>query len=399
MSKGCGIHPILGTMTFGAEAQVKPEMVTVMLRTFCGAGCAKTKKGVHLDTARLYQIQAGDGDTESVLGACIEPFPSMQKQLCIATKASPQAAPHHSLSKESVLEQCETSLSKLGLESVPLFYLHSPDIHTSIDETLDAVAHLHCEGKIQEFGLSNYPAWMVVDIWHRCKAKGMVLPTVYQAMYNVVTRDIERELIPVARRFGLRLHVYNPLAGGILTGRYASVQDVQASAAGRFSSECSSAKLYTSRYSKQAVLEGADILRQACAPKTAQVEQPPAEVMIQESVVEGVRVKLEVTESVACAKESEVDMAGAALRWLIHHSQLQPDDGIILGVSKVDHLAANLGAWHLGPLPEPIAQACEEAWQIAKPACEAYFRGLGEEPGGTETFLKHVAGQAEKKAD
>lgn len=60
----------------------------------------------------------------------------------------------------------------------------------------------------------------MVDIWHRCKRRGMVLPTVYQGAYNVITRDMEREIVPVARHFGLRLYMYNPLAGGLLSGRY-----------------------------------------------------------------------------------------------------------------------------------------------------------------------------------
>merc|ERR1740120_329940 len=104
--------------------------------------------------------------------------------------------PHFNLSKQSVMEQCNTSLQKLGVESIDLFYLHSPDIETDLDDTLAGIDELHKQGKIKEFGLSNYPAWAVVDIWYRCKARGMVVPTVYQGMYNAITLDMEREIVP-----------------------------------------------------------------------------------------------------------------------------------------------------------------------------------------------------------
>ena len=117
--------------------------------------------------------------------------------------------------QESVLYQAETSLSNLQTESIDLFYLHGPDIkvrvrpappfppntpyplpphrphspvsrhrgvttQTPIEETLEAIDELAKAGKIVEFGLSNFPAWKVVDIWHKCAAKDMVRPTVFQ---------------------------------------------------------------------------------------------------------------------------------------------------------------------------------------------------------------------------
>merc|ERR1711862_263340 len=80
-------------------------------------------------------------------------------------------------------------------------------------------------------------------------------------------------------------------------------------------------------------------------------------------------------------------MANISLRWLLHHSLLAPGDGIILGVSRTQHLVANLGAWRSGPLPAELVEACEAAWEAAKPACEPYFRGYGKLPGGIENFL------------
>jgi aflatoxin B1 aldehyde reductase len=87
-------------------------------------------------------------------------------------------------------------------------------------------------GKFKRFALSNYAAWEVMEIYHICKQRGFVLPTVYQGMYNALTRDVERELFPCLRRLGMSFYAYNPLAGGLLTGRY-SYDDLQTQPIGR----------------------------------------------------------------------------------------------------------------------------------------------------------------------
>ena len=70
------------------------------------------------------------------------------------------------------------------------------------------------EGKFKEFGLSNYASWEVADIYHICKRNGWVLPTVYQGMYNAITRMVEGELFPALRHFGLRFYAYNTVRNG-----------------------------------------------------------------------------------------------------------------------------------------------------------------------------------------
>jgi len=116
------------------------------------------------------------------------------------------------------------------MPKVQIFYLHAPDNNTPIEETLKEVNNLHKEGKFDELGLSNYAAysslpskllfaltcafsWQVVDICHLCERNGWIKPTVYQGMYNVITRSIEAELFVAIRKFGLRFYVFNPLAG------------------------------------------------------------------------------------------------------------------------------------------------------------------------------------------
>ena len=393
------VWPILGTMTFGAEGQVKPDAVTTMLRSFVGTSCTKSPAGAMIDTARMYQQSTPDGDTESTLGQSFEACPSLLSKCTIATKAAKAVAPHFSLSKASVVEQCNVCLQKLGVDCVDLFYLHAPDIDTDINDTLDGIAQLHAEGKMKEFGLSNYPAWAVVDIWYRCKARGMVLPTVYQGMYNVIARDMEREIVPVARQFGIRLYMYNPLAGGLLTGRYRTLQDISSADSGRFSSDFDNAfggafkagtDVYRKRYGNKALFEGVNILLESCGLTGSEPAAEPKVIEDKSSMVDGRHVRVVVSETASTEKSGSMNMANVALRWLIHHSLLTDGDGIILGVSKGTQLVANLAAWQGGPLPAEQVEACERAWQAARPGCESYFRGYGAAPGGIEKFLTTI---------
>ena len=384
--------PILGTMNFGSEGQVKLPQAQSFLSSFVGSGVTKTREGTAMvDTARMYQNACPEGDTETILGQIFDSLPSLSQRCHLATKASPQ----WSLTKASVIEQCNTCLEKLGVDCIDLFYLHAPDIKTDLDDTLDGINILHKDGKIKEFGLSNYPAWAVVDIWHRCKNRGMVLPTVYQGSYNVITRDMEREIVPVARHFGLRLYMYNPLAGGLLSGRYSKMEDVTGATTGRVSSEFDQAfgktfkagsDIYRKRYAKEPMFKALEILLKACgeAPSVA-----PETKLVSDNTtnVDGHKIRVVVSETSKAPSQPSTSIAEVALRWLIHHSYLRKGDGIIIGVSKESHLVSNLAAWKAGPLPEPILEACEEAWELCRTSCEPYFRGYGAKAGGIEHFL------------
>lgn len=392
-------------MTFGAKAQVTGDVAGMMLRSFVGAGVTHTPEGSLIDTARVYQSPTGpEGDTEATLGQVFCMSPSLQERASIATKANAMMPPHFSLSALSVVEQCNTSLERMGVDSVDLFYLHSPDINTDIEDSLTGVDQLHKEGKIVEFGLSNYPAWAVVDIWYRCKRRDMVLPTVYQGMYNLLTRDIEREIFPVARQFGLRCYMYNPLAGGLLSGRYQKLEDLASAVEGRFSEQFDDAfsskmkagtVMYRARYSKKPIFDGLALLHAACAPPDDGACPAGKNITEDTTTVEnGVKVRVIVEET--ARRPQGLSMANVSLRWLIHHSLLAKGDGIILGVSKPAQLAGNLQAFKEGPLDAKLLAACEEAWEAARPACEAYFRGYGARPGGVEKFLALKAAQRQE---
>lgn len=104
----------------------------------------------------------------------------------LATKVYPYKAGVHEPS--SLKEHFSTSLKELGADTVDIFYLHAPDRSVPFEKTLEAVNELHKEGKFVQLGLSNYAAWEVAEIWNIANERGWVKPTIYQAMYNAISK-------------------------------------------------------------------------------------------------------------------------------------------------------------------------------------------------------------------
>lgn len=211
-----------------------------------------------------------------------------------------------------------------------------------MEETLRACHQLHQEGKFVELGLSNYAAWEVAEICTLCRSNGWILPTVYQGMYNATTRQVETELLPCLRRFGLRFYAYNPLAGGLLTGRYKYEDKDEKQPVGRFFGN-NWAEVYRNRYWKEHHFEGIALVEKALQ---------------------------------AAYGTSAPSMTSAALRWMYHHSQLQGahGDAVILGMSSLEQLEENLAATEEGPLEPAVVQAFDQAWCLVAHDCPSYFR-------------------------
>jgi len=253
----------------------------------------------------------------------------------IASKANAFGHSGKSLSKEKVRYQLEKSLSNLKIEQLDLFYLHGPDRKVDIVETLQACNDLYQEKKFKEFGLSNFSAWEVVDIWHLCDKNGWVKPTVYQGMYNAFTRDVEKELFPALRKFGIRFYAYNPLAGGLLTGKYLTLSSSDVPTEGRFALR----KHYLNRFWKQSFFDSTEKLAEECKK-------------------EGI----EITES--------------AFRWLMFHSKLDGEcgDKIIIGASSLSHFSDNISIIsNATPLPQSVVECFEHGWELASSDCPSYF--------------------------
>jgi len=308
---------VLGSMTF--SDQVDEATAIDMVSMF------RTKEHHEVDTAYVYH----KGKTEKLLGVMNEK--GALEGTALAGKANPSAG--NGLSAESVTMQISESLARVKMDAFDLFYLHMPDLDTPIIETLACVDEHHRNGKFKRFGLSNYAAWQVAEIVELCKHNDWVQPTVYQGMYNALTRDVERELLSCLANYNISFYVYNPLAGGMLSGKHVSV-DTQPES-GRFASFPG----YQDRYWKPDMFQVVQSFTTACE-------------------VEGIAP------------------ANAALRWLVHHSDVSHNENhaIILGSSTVAHLEQNLAACEQGPLPESIVQSLDEGWEQVRPTCMKYFR-------------------------
>ncbi|KAJ8118785.1 hypothetical protein OPT61_g312 [Boeremia exigua] len=236
----------------------------------------------------------------------------------------------------------ETSLRELGTDSVDIFYLHAPDRTVPFAETMREVNEFYKEGKFRMLGLSNYPAWEVAEIYNIAKERGWVLPGIYQAMYNCFTRDIESELIPCLRKYNMELVTYNPLCGGLFSGKIKSSDLETPPTEGRFSDSYQWGHLYRDRYLNDANMKALKIVEDS-------------------------------------TKVYGLTMLETALRWTIHHSALKTrvhggNDGVVMGVSNFQQLESNLGDFEKGRLPEDVVEALERAWMVTKATAPSYWR-------------------------
>ncbi|XP_038677642.1 aflatoxin B1 aldehyde reductase member 2-like isoform X2 [Scyliorhinus canicula] len=314
---------ILGTNEFGRRVDAKQCAAMV---------CAFMERGHdELDCAFMY----AEGRTEQIMGSM-----GLGHKVKITTKVNPWDG--KTLKAESVRCQLNTSLERLQRESVEILYLHAPDHETPVEETLAACQELHQQGKFKEFGLSNYASWEVAEVYSICKYKNWVLPTVYQGMYNATTRQVETELLPCLRHFGMRFYAYNPLAGGLLTGKYQFEDKNEKQPTGRFFGNIW-AEAYRNRYWTEHHFRALDLVKKAI--DTTYTSEKPS-------------------------------LTAAALRWMYHHSKLRGDlgDGVVNGMSTMDHLQQNLAASEEGPLAPAVVEAFNEAWNLVAHDCPNYFR-------------------------
>ena len=203
------VNLILGTMTFG-ESVFSPD-VKAFVNTFLDEGYDE------LDTAFVYN----EGRCEQLLGQVL---PNLGRSFKIATKVNPRIS--GKLDAEAAYTQVAGSLARLKLPCVDTVFLHFPDPATPVEGVLEAMADLHDRGKYKELGLSNFPAWMVADVWHICDRHSWVKPTVYEGLYNPLSRKAETELNNCLNNFGMRFCAFNPMCGGLLTGRYGKFEDM-----------------------------------------------------------------------------------------------------------------------------------------------------------------------------
>ena len=206
---------VLGTMTFGL--QTDEETSIKILDTAAEAGIN------FLDTADVYPLGGGlptAGRTEEIIGRWLK---GKREHFIVATKAVGKvgSAPwDQGSSRKHILDAIDASLKRLGTDYVDLYQLHSDDASTPLDETLEALDTIVRAGKVRYIGVSNFLAYRLARALGRADVRHLTRFVSIQPRYNLLFREIERELLPLAKEEGLAVIPYNPLAGGLLTGKH-----------------------------------------------------------------------------------------------------------------------------------------------------------------------------------
>ena len=169
--------------------------------------------------------QYGAGTSEEWIGRALrERGAGAREGVILATKVFGAMGPgpnERGLSRLHVMQAVEDSLRRLQTDHVDLYYLHWPDAETPLDATARAMDDLVRSGKVRYWGTSNHPAWQVTRAHWLADRLGLHPPVAEQSPYSLLDRAAERELLPCARALGFAFNPYSPLAGGLLTGKYA----------------------------------------------------------------------------------------------------------------------------------------------------------------------------------
>ncbi|MGH2390582.1 MAG: aldo/keto reductase [Chloroflexota bacterium] len=244
----------LGTMTFGNQADSDTSFAIMDVADQAGVN--------FFDAADVYPL-GGDlsmvGRTEEIVGNWIRER-GARDRIVLATKCRGRMGPQpndEGLSRRHIIAACEASLRRLGTDYIDLYQLHGPDPETPIEETLRALDSLVQSGKVRYIGCSNFPAWRLADALWTSAAHDLARFDCDQPRYNLAFRMIEDEIVPLCQAHGVGIIAYNPLAGGVLTGRYRGIRDAQEGT--RFTLN-RAGELYRKRYWSDEIFEVVDRL-------------------------------------------------------------------------------------------------------------------------------------------
>ncbi|MDH5736956.1 MAG: aldo/keto reductase [Gammaproteobacteria bacterium] len=305
----------LGTMTFGLQVDESASRA-ILDRAF--------DLGLHfLDSADAYPLggtRETIGETEAILGRWMKDKGN-RDQLIIATKcfAPTRKGPNNwGLSRQHIMESIDKSLARLGTDYVDLYQAHGFDPFTSIEETLRAFEDLVTAGKVRYVGCSNYPAWRLAQAISAADRMNLTGYVSLQPRYNLLYREIETELLPLAMEAGLGVIVYNPLAGGFLSGKY---QPGQAPEEGTRFTLGTAAERYQARYWHDAQFDAVEKLK---------------------TVIHG----------------KGLDMVSVAVAWVLAQKGIS---SAIIGASRPEQLDANVAALAVN-FDDELLEALDAAW-------------------------------------
>ncbi len=208
----------LGTMTFGLQTDEATSQQILDKATEAGID--------FIDTADVYPLGGTletAGRTEEIIGRWLQARPGRRGGIVLATKAVGKMGPqawNQGASRKHLLAAIDASLARLQTDHVDLYQLHHDDRNTPLDETLAALDTIVRSGRARYIGVSNFFAWRLARALGRSELNRWTAFVSVQPRYSLLFREIERELLPLAADEGLAVIPYNPLAGGLLTGKY-----------------------------------------------------------------------------------------------------------------------------------------------------------------------------------
>jgi aryl-alcohol dehydrogenase-like predicted oxidoreductase len=302
----------LGTMTFGLQTEERVSHDILARAADAGVN--------FIDTADVYPLGGGEdivGRTEEIVGRWLK---GQRARFIVATKAVGKMGPSpwdQGASRKHLLDAIDASLHRLGTDYVDLYQLHSDDRDTPLDETLEALDVIVRSGRARYVGVSNFLAYRLARALGRADVLRVARFVSVQPRYNLLFRQIERELLPLAAEEQLAVMPYNPLAGGLLTGKH---RHDAPPADGRFTATVGKAgAMYQERYWHEREFETIERLRAIVAP-------------------------------------SGLSLTQAALAWVLAHPAIT---SAIIGASRPDQLTDTLGASGLVLAPELKTQLDE----------------------------------------
>lgn len=214
---GLRVSPFcLGAMTFGEDLGwgTSVEESQRIIDRFTELG------GNFIDTANFYT----KSHSEKIIGDHVGRHSARRDRLVIATKFSGNLYPGDpnggGSGRKSIIGACEDSLRRLQTDYIDLYWLHNWDVHTPIDETMAALDDLVRSGKVRYLGVSDTPAWKIVEANVTSRFRGWSAFIGLQIEYSLLERSVEQELVPMALELGLGITPWSPLKSGVLSGKY-----------------------------------------------------------------------------------------------------------------------------------------------------------------------------------
>ena len=306
----------LGTMTYGGKGRWAPigklglDDAKAQLRMAFDAGVN------FIDTANVYS----EGEAEALLGQALGELGLPRQDLVIATKVRVRMGREPNrvgLSRVHIMNELDASLKRLRLDHVDLYQIHGMDQVTPLDETLRALEDIVRSGRVRHIGVSNHAGWQIMKALGISERQGWNRFESVQAYYSIAGRELEREILPVARDQSLSVLVWSPLAGGLLSGKFSE---------------------------NEAGPEGA---------RRTTFDFPPIDRPRAFRCVEAMR---------PIAQSRGVSVARIALAWVLHQAGVT---SVIIGAKSQEQLADNIAASEISLTPEELV-ALDDASRLPR---------------------------------